>query len=182
MKYLLDGQETERLKFRLVQDTDYDTWIDLFRGTEFAKYLGMGHLQTPEEQCDLWFEKVKGRYDNDRGGMNVLIDKHTGSLVGQCGLLIQEVEGNTIMEVGYSLLPKHHGKGYAIEAATKARNYAFEQGFANEIFSIIHTENQPSVEVAVRNGMKLYKTTDFLGMPVNIFRITREEWQQEVKA
>lgn len=179
MKYLLDGQETERLKLRLLQDSDYDTWIDLFRGTEFGKFLGMGHLQTAEEQCDLWFEKVKARYENDRGGMNVLVDKQTGEMVGQCGLLVQDVEGSAIMEVGYSLLPKHHGKGYATEAATKTRDYAFEQGYADEIFSIIHIDNKPSAEVAVRNGMQVYKSTDFLGMPVDIYRITREEWKDK---
>ena len=178
MKYLLTGQETERLKFRLLQDSDYNTWINLFRGTDYARFLGMAHLQTPEEQCNLWFEKVKTRYGNDRGGMNVLIDKHTGELVGQCGLQVQDVDGDTIIEVGYSLLPQHHGKGYAIEAAKKCRDYAFEQGYADELFSIIHIENQPSVEVALRNGMRLYKATEFLGMPVNLYRITKEEWTE----
>lgn len=178
MKYTLQGQETQRLKFRLVEDSDYDTWINLFRGTDFACFLGMGHLQTPEEQCDLWFEKVKARYENNRGGMNVLVDKQTNEMVGQCGLLIQDVEGTTIMEVGYSLLPQHHGKGYATEAASKARDHAFEQGYADEIFSIIHIENSPSAEVALRNGMQLHKSTDFLGMPVDIYRITRAQWEK----
>lgn len=178
MKYLLEGRETERLKFRLLQDSDYDTWINLFNGTDYARFLGMAHLQTPEEQCNLWFEKVKTRYDNDRGGMNVLIDKQTGELVGQCGLQVQDVDGETIIEVGYSLLPQHHGKGYAIEAAKKCRDYAFEQGYVDELFSIIHIENQPSVEVALRNGMRLYKATEFLGMPVNLYRITKEEWTE----
>src|SRR5690606_7934174 len=100
MKYLLTGQETERLKFRLLQDSDYDTWINLFRGTDYARFLGMAHLQTPEEQCNLWFEKVKARYANDRGGMNVLIDKRTGEMVGQSGLQVQDVDGDTIIEVG----------------------------------------------------------------------------------
>lgn len=178
MKYLLTGQETERLQFRLLQDNDYDTWIDLFKHSDAANYLGMAHLQTAEEQCDLWFEKVKARYANDRGGMNVLIDKQNGLLVGQCGLLVQDVEGVAILEIGYSLLPQHQGKGYATEAATKCRDYAFEQGYATELHSIIHIDNKPSVEVALRNGMQLYKSTDFLGMAVDIYRITKEDWMK----
>jgi len=179
MRYLLTGEETERLKFRLLQEDDYDEWINLFIGTDAARFLGMGHLHTAKEQCDLWFQKGFARYKNLEGGMNVLVDKATGKMVGQCGLLLQEVEGSIIMEVGYSVLPQYQGKGYAIEAAGKCRDYAFTNRFADELYSTIHTENISSVKVAEKNGMRLHKfVPDFKGMQVNLYRITREEWEQ----
>ena len=107
-----------------------------------------------------------------------MIDKQSNALVGQAGLLVQEVEGEQVLEVGYHVLPQHRMKGYAIEAARACRDHAFEQGFADALVSIIHTENVPSMRVAMANGMRLFRSVDFKGMPVHIFRITREEWEQ----
>ena len=180
MKYLLTGEETERLKFRLLQQSDYDEWLPLFVGLDTPRFLGMGHLATSKEQCDLWFEKSLARYEDGLGGMNVLVDKLTGKIVGQCGLLIQDMEGEMIMEIGYSLLPQHRGKGYASEAAKKCKDYAFTHGYKDELYSIIHIENHASAKVAEGNGMRLYKTmADYKGMPADIYRVTREEWQQQ---
>ncbi|MCW3123897.1 MAG: acetyltransferase, family [Flavipsychrobacter sp.] len=180
MKYLLTGEDTERLNFRLLQLTDYADWLPLFVDTDAARFLGMTHLASSEEQCDFWFERSMGRYDNGTGGMNVLVDKQTGKMIGQCGLLVQELEGESILEVGYSMLPQYWGKGYATEAARKCRDYAFTHGYAKELYSIIHIENYGSVKVAENNGMSFCKTLpDYKGMPVNIYRITREEWQQQ---
>lgn len=179
MKYLLDGQETDRLRFRLLQESDFDSWIDLFRDPTAGGFLGMADLSDPEDQCERWFEISKNRYENDRGGMNVLIDKTSNEMVGQCGLLIQDVDGIDELEVGYSILPKYRKKGYATEAARKCRDHGFENNFADSIISIIHIDNISSEEVARRNGMTKTKRTVYKGMPVNIYRITRDEWLKQ---
>lgn len=56
---------------------------------------------TPREMCKVWFDKILARYEIDRGDMNVLIDKKTKRLVGQCGLLLQTIEEVDRLEVGY---------------------------------------------------------------------------------
>ena len=35
--------------------------------------------------------------------MNVLVDKSTGKMIGQCGLLVQEIDGTNHLEIGYSI-------------------------------------------------------------------------------
>ncbi len=177
MKYILTGEETERLLFRPLELSDYDAWLPLFDDIETSKFLGMSHLTTSQEKCDLWFEKCLARYKDDTGGMNVLTDKQTGKMIGQCGLLVQEVNTDIIMEIGYSILPQYQGKGYASESARKCRDYAFINGYADVLHSIIHIENQGSIKVAVHNGMHMWRALpDYKGMPVHIYRITREEW------
>jgi len=176
MKYLLQGQESERLKFRLLESKDFETWLKLFKGTNVACFLGMGHLSTPEQQCQLWFDIQKNRYENDLGGMNVLVDKKTGNMVGQCGLLIQDVNDHKEMEIGYSILPEFWRMAYASEAAQKCRDFAFENSFTESIISIIHLENSNSEKVAIKNGMRKTIKTIYKDMPVNIFRITQKEW------
>lgn len=174
MKYLLTGQETERLKFRLLKTADFDSWVNLFKADKVAEYLDLDPKLTETELCQIWFDKAFHRYENDLGGMNVLIDKKTNRLVGQCGLLVQTIENRKRLEIGYSILPEFWKNGFAIEAATKCKDYAFENNFADSLISMIHLDNLSSEKVALRNGMTLEKKIKSF----NIFRVDKESWNQ----
>lgn len=156
MNYLLTGEETERLSFRLLLDSDYESWFPFFAGSNVAKFLLLDPNLSQKELCDKWFEKSNMRYEKKLGGMNVLINKESGEFVGQCGLLIQTIEEIDYLEVGYSILPKFWGMGYASEAAIKCKEFAFENNFTDSLISIIHKENIGSRKVAINNGMSLF--------------------------
>ena len=176
MKYSLEGKETERLKFRLLKLEDFDDWINLFKGKNVAKFLGMDSNLSEKEMCEIWFEKTFNRYENDLGVMNVLIDKETNLLIGQCGLLIQSIQNVERLEIGYSILPKYWHKGYASESAIKCKNYAFENNLSDSLISMVHVENIGSEKVALKNGMILEQKIDsYEGSPVNIFRIDKKK-------
>jgi RimJ/RimL family protein N-acetyltransferase len=175
MKYLLTGEETERLEFRLLNESDFETWLPLFDNKDVARFLALDETKSKQELCEFWFEKAFNRYKNDLGGMNVLIEKSTGNFIGQCGLLVQEIDGETRLEVGYSMLPKYWGRGFASEAAIKCKEFAFEYNFADSIISVIHPDNIGSRKVAIRNGMSLKKQTEFHGMPAQIFEVLKKQ-------
>ncbi len=105
--------------------------------------------------------------------MNALISKESGALVGICGLLVQTVDDQEELEIGYSVLPKFWLKGYAFEAAQKCKEFAFENNFSESVISIIHVDNVPSQKVAQKNGMYLEKTTTYKNNPVHIFRMNQ---------
>jgi len=178
MKYTLSGQETERLKFRLLNDDDFDEWSKLFNDIEVSKVLGMDKLGKPKEQCKKWFEWTYDRYKNDLGGQNVLIEKSTNKIIGQSGLLIREINGIKEIEIAYSILPNSRRNGFATEASQKCRDFAFENNFSKRLISIINTENSNSEKVALNNGMKKEKKIIFHGNNVNIYQITYEEWKK----
>ena len=169
MKLLLEGQESERLFFRKVQESDFDSWLPFHEEPESMKHFA-GDPGEPREACKKWFEKVFHRYENDLGGLNALISIETGEFIGMCGLLIQTVDGIQELEIGYSILPTHWKKGYASEAAIKCKEYAVGKKLSDSIISIIHIDNIGSQKVAIRNGMSLDKTTEFKGIPVHIYR------------
>lgn len=173
MKYLLTGQETERLKFRLLKPEDFDLWVHLFKADNVAKYLDLDPKLSESELCKIWFDKAFHRYENDLGGMNVLIDKNTNRLVGQCGLLIQTIEDVERLEVGYSILPEFWNRGYASESATKCKDHAFQNDFVDSLMSMVHVENIGSEKVAKKNGMTFEKKLKAF----NIFRIDKNNWQ-----
>ncbi len=173
MKYLLEGEISNRLSYRKLEETDFDWWMEFSSNPEATRYFDFSENINPEDFCRLWFDKVFDRYKNDTGGHNVLVELETGKPVGMCGLLIQEVDGVNELEIGYSLHPAFWGKGYATEAVRKLRDFAFENNFAESLISIVHVDNSQSANVALRNGMTLEKTTNYKGIPVNVFRIFR---------
>lgn len=184
MKYLLSNLETDRLKFRLLNASDFDQWLPFFENPKIHPFLFLDSHKSSRELCQFWIDKCLTRYDEDRGGLMVIENKITGEFIGQCGLLVQDIEGDKRLEVGYSLLPQHHGNGYAIEAARFAREHSFaeayDKDFDNMIVSMIHVENKPSMKVALNNKMKLLKTfkasnhEDF-----HVFAQMRSEWERQ---
>ena len=181
MKYLLTGQQTERLDFRIVDQSYYDVWLEFFQHPDSARFLGLDGFSTPDDQCKEWFRRIDERYREDLGGMNALIDRRTNEFVGQCGLLVQNVDEIEELEIGYSILPRFRNNGYATEAAIKCRDFAFQNNFSETLISIINIYNVRSEKVALKNGMEKTKQTTFKNMNVNIFRINKIFWSNNFK-
>lgn len=179
MKYLLTNQETERLMFRKLENSDFEIWLKLFYDEKVSKLLGMADFKTPKERCEKWFEWTSNRYKNNLGGQNVLISKNSKKIIGQCGLLVRDIDNKFELEVAYSILPEFRNKGYAIESAKKCRDFAFENNFSESLISMIDTENTESEKVALKNGMKLERTIIDSNRKVNIFRIEKTIWDNE---
>ena len=175
MKYLLKNQETERILFREVRTSDFNDWLEFYKDPNTSLHW-ISELESPEIECKKWYEKQFYRYKNSLGGMNALIEKESGKLIGHCGLLVQNVDEISELEIGYSLLPKFWNKGFATEAAKKCRDYAFGNGLSDSIISIISLTNKASEMVALKNGMKVDKVTKYRGNKVTIFRIKKTEW------
>ncbi|WP_282161237.1 GNAT family N-acetyltransferase [Ulvibacterium marinum] len=170
MGLLLNGEETKRLKFRNLLSMDFEAWLPFHKDPRSTQYWE-GLPKDPQTACREQFDRVFERYEKKLGGMNALILKSDGNLIGICGLLIQTLDGLQELEIGYSILPEYWKQGYATEAAVKCREYAFKNKLADSLISIIHVDNKPSQKVALNNGMHLDKTTIYKDNPVQIYRI-----------
>ncbi len=177
MNYLLSGLQSERLVFRNLIERDFDTWLDFFKDPLWNRYWLVKEM-TPEEHCQRWFDKNFYRYENGLGGMNVLIDKASSAFIGQCGLLVQTVDGREELEVAYSIMIPHWNNGYATEAAKKCIDIAFQNHWCDSLISIIHINNLESQRVATKNGLTWDGRTIYDNNPVNIFRIEMNPWQK----
>lgn len=175
MKYLLHGEESERLRFRNIHEDDFEEWLVFHQDPASRKHWTAKYLN-PELECKKWYERQFYRYQNKLGGHNALIEKSTNQLVGHCGLLLQTVDGREELEIGYSLLPKFWNKGYASEAAKRCRDFAFENNLSESLISIISLTNVPSQKVAKKNGMQIAKTSTYNFNEVYIFKIEKQKW------
>ncbi len=170
MQYLLDGEETNRLVFRKIKESDCNVWLKFFEDPQTSIDWVEEKIH-PLIACQKWYEKQYWRYENDKGGMNALIEKSSGKLIGHCGLLVQTVDEISELEIGYSLLPDFWNKGYAFEAASHGRDFAFKNDFSDSLISIISLSNVPSQKVALKNNMTIEKETTYNGNKVYIFRV-----------
>ncbi len=173
MKYLLDGSSTERLLFRKIREEDFDDWLPFHQDPATSRYW-ISEKEDPETECRQWYEKQFGRYVNDKGGMNALVEKSSGKLIGHCGLLVQVVDGIEELEIAYSLLPQFWNRGYATEAALKCKEAAFAKQYADSLISIVSLTNTPSANVACKLGMRIDGLTIYKGNEVHIFRVVRD--------
>jgi ribosomal-protein-alanine N-acetyltransferase len=114
-------------------------------------------------------------YERHGHALWAMIDRASGSFVGLCGPIVQEVEGEIELEVGYHLLPAFRGRGLATEAAGGVMRYAFEALGADRIISIILPDNAASIAVASRNGLVCERAARFRGLDVLIYAARRPE-------
>jgi [ribosomal protein S5]-alanine N-acetyltransferase len=171
-----DKLESERLVTRFLTPEDVAIWAEFFRDRESIEFLPAFNVTSEEERSRFWVEKQLKRYAAETFGLQALISKQSGEFVGQCGLLIQELDGVTEVEVGYHILKNYRGQAYAPEAARLFINYAFDNRLTDSVVSIIHEKNEKSKKVAGKNGLVLEKTSKWAGLDACIYRVSREKW------
>ncbi len=88
-----------------------------------------------------------------------VVEKSSGMVVGDCGLIEKEVDGQNEVELVYVLERRSWGMGYATEAASAIMRYAFEELGLTRLISLIDPRNAPSERVALKLGMMLEKET-----------------------
>jgi RimJ/RimL family protein N-acetyltransferase len=163
----LHGLRTERLTFRRLSKADADWWMGYINDAIAIRF--MPFTQGSRADCEAMIKRSLDRYDQDGSGLHALVTTD-GTLVGQCGLLTQEVDGVAELEVGYHLHPAHWGNGYASEAAIACKAFAFAEGLVPSVISLIDPGNALSQAVARRNGMTRGPRTLHRGVPADVWR------------
>jgi RimJ/RimL family protein N-acetyltransferase len=141
---------TDRLRFREMTPEDLD---------EMATVLGAPDLARPNrrrrtrEDAERWIAWNRKNYAEHGFGLWV-VETHDGRFVGDCGLTMQEIEGDWHVEVGYHVHLHLRGDGLATEAAKAVRAAATAAG-VDHLVAIIRPENLPSQRVSQKIGLRL---------------------------
>ncbi len=96
-------------------------------------------------------------------GLFSVIRKDDGMLIGDCGLERMVVDGVALAELGYDFRSDAWNQGYATEAASAVRDYAFGVLRLPQLISLIRIGNLASRRVAEKVGMRLVATFERYG-------------------
>ena len=167
--------ETERLMLRHLTANDVEAMFAVIGDPETMKFYPQTFTR---EDAARWVTRSQERYRSDGYGLFAVILKSSGEVIGNCGLMRQEVEGESMLEVGYHFRRDHWGHGYATEAARACMTYAFHNLAARKVVSLIVAENLPSRRVAERNGMTVERQVTFHELPHLLYAMKREDYGQ----
>ncbi len=157
--------ETERLVMRGWSERDLEPFAAFWADEEAARFVGGACGRE-----DAWrrLAGMAGHWTLRGYGLWALEDKATGAFAGWCGLWMPE--GWPEPELGWSLVPALHGRGYATEAALRARRHAYDDLGWSTLISFIDPENLPSQRVAARLGARLEGSMMLRGSEAGIYR------------
>jgi [ribosomal protein S5]-alanine N-acetyltransferase len=152
--------ETERLLLRKYTLCDLDSLAPILSDPVAMQFYPAA---LDREGAQGWIERNLKRYQENGFGKWAMVLKASGEFIGDCGCVVQEVEGKNEIEVGYLVRRDLRGNGYATEAARACIEYAFVQLGADRVISMIRPENQRSRRVAEKNGMNCEQTVFWRG-------------------
>lgn len=168
--------QTPRLLLRELTDADHEALYEMHLDPRMNRFLG-----GPPPPRETYWRQVRetwpAYYARHGFGLWATVRREDGRLLGRCGLLSQEIDGERQVEVAYALAPEFRGRGYAAEAARASRDHAFRTLEVPHVISLILPDNTASIRVAERNGMTFGKMADFKGYRLCVYRITREAWK-----
>jgi RimJ/RimL family protein N-acetyltransferase len=162
--------QTTRLLLREFISQDADALALVLSDPQTMRYYPAPYDRAGVEQ---WIERNRQRYQDDGVGLWAMGLTKTQQIIGDCGIILQEVEGDSLYEIGYHLRRDFWGQGLATEAAIACRDWAFAHLKAERLISLIRPENLPSCRVAERTGMTVWKEVNWRGLPHCVYSIER---------
>ncbi len=143
--------ETERLLVRKLSHDDFNALLSIM-GKPKVMYAWEHGFS--EDDVHNWIEKQFSRYSKDGIGYFAVIQKESGQLIGQAGLIKTTMNGNEVVEIGYIFDNTCWHNGYATEVAKYLIGYAFSDLKLSVVYCSIRPENEASIRVAKRLGME----------------------------
>jgi ribosomal-protein-alanine N-acetyltransferase len=173
--------ETERFLLRAFTEDDLDDLATLYADPVVMRYYPKTYSR---EETQAFLARMINGYSQVGHHLLAMIYKPNGQFIGRCGIVRQNIEDESIPEIGYMLNKDYWGMGLATEAARKLRDYGFSAFQFERIVSLVRPTNTPSQAVARRNGMKIIRDVKYASLDHHLFCITRQEWlaMQDAKA
>ena len=151
--------------------TDVDALAAVLSDAETMRYYPEPFDRAGVEE---WIKRNQARYSSNGYGLWGMVLKSSNEMIGDCGLVQQEVEGETLVEIGYHVRKDLWGNGFATEAAVACRDFGFRNLDVAQLISLIRAENLASRRVAEKAGLGVWKETMWHGWPHLVYSIQRD--------
>jgi [ribosomal protein S5]-alanine N-acetyltransferase len=162
--------ETPRLLLREMTPDDAPALHAVLGDTETMLWYPRAYTLAEVEEG---IARQRSRYSSGTGLLGLVL-KENGTLIGDCGVVWQEVDGVREPEIGYHVLRSCWKRGLATEAARAVCDYAFATLGCDHVISLIRPENIASRRVAEKNGLTLHRVVFWRGYDHGVYRLNRE--------
>ncbi|MBP3742132.1 MAG: GNAT family N-acetyltransferase [Treponema sp.] len=167
--------QTQRLILREYIMDDFEDLYEIMSDAET-----MQHYPAPFDQARTrrWIEWNLENYQKYGWGLWAVVLRESGEFIGDCGITLQNIDGQMLAEIGYHIHKKHWRRGFAKEAARAVRDWTFEHTNYDTIYSYMKYTNVASYSTALSIGMKKVKEyPDPKNETSYAYAITRKEWE-----
>jgi RimJ/RimL family protein N-acetyltransferase len=174
--------ETDRLGLRRFTVGDFDWLVALYNDAEVMRYGG--GVKTPDQVRAVMRDRILDYYDAHPGlGVWQTVERASGTPVGFH--VLNNIQGESVIQVGYFLLKPAWGRGYATEMARALLRHGFAGLRLPLITAIAERENLASHHVLTkiglrRNGERAFKHPAYASAgPMAWFEREAAEWLAE---
>jgi|SRR6218665_687146 len=140
-----------RLYTRFFTMDDLDVFFSLNGDENIVRYIRAPKIY---EECRGFLEQIIGWYNDSPVNWRVaLAAADSDEVIGSFAII--PLAGTQDLQLGYSLLAEHWGKGYATEISLAGASYAFGPLGLNTITAITDAANIASQNVLLKSGFHL---------------------------
>ncbi len=170
--------QTTRLRLLPFAKTDFHLLADLHSDPEVNRYLSPGPVPMASDEVAERLAKYVA--DHQATGFSKWkLETLDGVFIGRAGITpLSDPDG---YELGYSLKREAWGRGFATEIAAGLVNWFFQHTSNDFLQAFAATENQGSLNVMQKAGMRFWLEREMHGMPCTFYRIEREDFQKEFR-
>ena len=142
---------TERCRLRRFTEDDREWLRALYADSDVTRYLG--GVKTATQADQLFDTRILHYYDAHPGlGIWMTEDRATGTRLGFH--LLNNIQGESIIQVGFSLVPAAWGRGIATEVAIALLRYGFVDLQLPTIAGMANLDNVASQNVLRKIGLE----------------------------
>ena len=153
--------QTERLVLSQLTTGDAAFLLELLNSPGWLKYIGDRGVKTIEDAEKYVQEGPMKSYRENGFGLYRVSLKTDGTVLGICGLIKRKQLED--VDIGFAFLPSFAGKGYAYESASATLAFGREQFGLKKIVAIITQDNDASIKLVLKLGLRFSKMIDWPG-------------------
>jgi RimJ/RimL family protein N-acetyltransferase len=153
---------------RELHEGDAPFILELLTSASFRRWIGERGVRDLETAQAYIAQGPGASYAQHGFGLWLLERRVDAVAIGLCGLLRRDTLDD--VDIGYALLDRYSGQGYAFEAARACMTWARRRGITR-VVALVRPDNQRSINLLERLGLRFERMLpdDTAGQPLALY-------------
>ncbi len=151
--------DTARLRLRCLENGDAAFIVELLTDPDFLRNVGDRGVHNEEDARRYIASGPVASYARYRFGLYLVELREPAVAIGMCGLLRRDTHPD--VEIGFALLPRFRGRGYALEAARATLRLGVETLGLQRVVAITAPDNTASIDILEALGLRFERLVRF---------------------